>query len=232
MNLKELWKHYSEDGVFNIGALPKELIAKGTRVEYKPNSVMVSKGEFPENIYFILEGNVAGVREYSNGNVYSYFRLDETNGSIGLLEILAKQEKYIATIVTVTEVKALRIDSAVVYRAIMEDIGFLRKCSNMLSDDLYKRSGNDGVFYYLSGIDRVRYFLTNYYNDHPERKNEKGQMIVQAEYQEIANTIGMSIRTVGRNLQRLRETDEIRSERKKIVIGQKQYENLMSHLYA
>lgn len=232
MNLKELWKHYSEDGVFNIGALPKELIAKGTRVEYKPNSVMVSKGEFPENIYFILEGNVAGVREYSNGNVYSYFRLDETNGSIGLLEILAKQEKYIATIVTVTEVKALRIDSAVVYRAIMEDIGFLRKCSNMLSDDLYKRSGNDGVFYYLSGIDRVRYFLTNYYNDNPERKNEKGQMIVQAEYQEIANTIGMSIRTVGRNLQRLRETDEIRSERKKIVIGQKQYENLMSHLYA
>lgn len=232
MNLKELWKHYSEDGVFNIEALPEELIAKGTRVEYKPNSVMVSKGEFPANIYFILEGNVAGVREYSNGNVYSYFRLDETNGSIGLLEILAKQEKYIATIVTVTEVKALRIDSAVVYRAIMEDIGFLRKCSNMLSDDLYKRSGNDGVFYYLSGIDRVRYFLTNYYNDHPERKNEKGQMIVQAEYQEIANTIGMSIRTVGRNLQRLRETDEIRSERKKIVIGQKQYENLMSHLYA
>lgn len=232
MNLKELWKHYSEDGVFNIEALPEELIAKGTRVEYKPNSVMVSKGEFPANIYFILEGNVAGVREYSNGNVYSYFRLDETNGSIGLLEILAKQEKYIATIVTVTEVKALRIDSAVVYRAIMEDIGFLRKCSNMLSDDLYKRSGNDGVFYYLSGIDRVRYFLTNYYNDHPERKNKKGQMIVQAEYQEIANTIGMSIRTVGRNLQRLRETDEIRSERKKIVIGQKQYENLMSHLYA
>ncbi len=232
MNLKELWKHYSEDGVFNIEALPEELIAKGTRVEYKPNSVMVSKGEFPANIYFILEGNVAGVREYSNGNVYSYFRLDEKNGSIGLLEILAKQEEYIATIVTVTEVKALRIDSAVVYRAIMEDIGFLRKCSNMLSDDLYKRSGNDGVFYYLSGIDRVRYFLTNYYNDHPERKNEKGQMIVQAEYQEIANTIGMSIRTVGRNLQRLRETDEIRSERKKIVIGQKQYENLMSHLYA
>ena len=232
MNLKELWKHYSEDGVFNIEALPEELIAKGTRVEYKPNSVMVSKGEFPANIYFILEGNVAGVREYSNGNVYSYFRLDEKNGSIGLLEILAKQEEHIATIVTVTEVKALRIDSAVVYRAIMEDIGFLRKCSNMLSDDLYKRSGNDGVFYYLSGIDRVRYFLTNYYNDHPERKNEKGQMIVQAEYQEIANTIGMSIRTVGRNLQRLRETDEIRSERKKIVIGQKQYENLMSHLYA
>lgn len=146
--------------------------------------------------------------------------------------VTTNEEEYIATIVTVTEVKALRIDSAVVYRAIMEDIGFLRKCSNMLSDDLYKRSGNDGVFYYLSGIDRVRYFLTNYYNDHPERKNEKGQMIVQAEYQEIANTIGMSIRTVGRNLQRLRETDEIRSERKKIVIGQKQYENLMSHLYA
>lgn len=101
MKLRELWKYYSEDGVFNISALPESLIEKGIKVEYKPNSVMVSRGEFPENIYFILEGSVAGVREYSNGNVYSYFRLDKTNGSIGLLEILAKQEKYIATIVTV-----------------------------------------------------------------------------------------------------------------------------------
>lgn len=232
MKLRELWKYYSEDGVFNISALPESLIEKGIKVEYKPNSVMVSRGEFPENIYFILEGSVAGVREYSNGNVYSYFRLDKTNGSIGLLEILAKQEKYIATIVTVTEMKALRIDSAIVYRTIMEDIGYLRKCANMLSDDLYKRSGNEGVFYYLSGIDRVRYFLTSYYDDHPEQKNEKGQMIVQAEYQEIANTIGMSVRTVGRNLQKLRASDEIRSERKKIVIGRKQYEKLMNHLYA
>lgn len=231
MKLKELWNYYGEDGVFNFSALPEELAAKGARVEYQPNSIVVSRGEFPGNIYFILEGVVAGVREYSNGNIYSYFRLDQTNGSIGLLEVLAKREKYIATIVTVTRVKALRIDSAIVYHEIMENVSFLRKCSNMLSDDLYQRSGNDGAMYYLSGLDRVRYFLTNYYANCPEKRNEKGQMVVDVEYQEIANAIGMSIRTVGRNLQKLRTFGEIQSEKKKIFLGKEQYEKLLTHLY-
>lgn len=232
MKLKDLWSYYSEDGIFNFSALPEELAARGSKIEYQPNSIVVSRGDFPENIYFILEGIVAGVREYSNGNTYSYFRLDPSNGSIGLLEVLAKREKYIATIVTVTKVKALRLDSAIVYHEIMENISFLRKCSNLLSDDLYQRSGNDGVMYYLSGLDRVRYFLTNYYASHPEKKDEKGQMVVDAAYQEIANAIGMSIRTVGRNLQKLRASGEIKSEKKRILIGEKQYEKLINHLYA
>ena len=232
MKLKDLWNYYSEDGIFNFSALPEELAARGSKIEYQPNSIVVSRGDFPENIYFILEGVVAGVREYSNGNTYSYFRLDPSNGSIGLLEVLAKREKYIATIVTVTKVKALRLDSAIVYHEIMENISSLRKCSNMLSDDLYQRSGNDGVMYYLSGLDRVRYFLTNYYASHPEKRNEKGQMFVDAAYQEIANAIGMSIRTVGRNLQKLRDFGEIKSEKKRILIGEKQYEKLINHLYA
>lgn len=232
MRLRELWDHYGAKGNFNIAALPESLIQKGTRVEYKANSVVVSKGEFPSDIFFILEGKVTGIREYSNGNVYSYFHLDESNGSIGLLEIMARQEQYIATIVTLTEVKAVRIDSAIVYQAVMEDLELLRKCSNILSDDLYKRSGSEGALYYLSGINRVRYFLTDYYEMHPEQKNEREQMTVHAEYQEIANAIGMSIRTVGRNLKKLRDDGEIKSDRKKIIIGKSQYQKLMKNLYA
>ena len=50
------------------------------------------------------------------------------------------------------------------------------------------------------------------------------------EYQEIADTIGMSIRTVGRNLKKLKEMREIKILYKKIYITEDQYELLKKQM--
>lgn len=231
MKLEKLWKKYEAHEEFNLQALPESLIKQGTIVEYEKNSILVSRGERPDYIFFIKEGTLAGIREYVNGSAYRYFQLDNTNGSVGLLEILAGKDKYIATLSTVTKVKALRINSSLVYQAIMEDKELLRKCVNLLADDLYKRSGHDGIMYYMSGLNRVRFYLVTYYEEHMEERNKKGEMHVQAEYQEIANGIGMSIRTVGRNLQKLKEAGEVENVQKRILISKKQYERLLTNLY-
>lgn len=232
MKLKKLWEKYKSGGDFNLQALPESLVKQGVLVEYEKNSILVSRGERPDYIYFIQEGMVAGIREYANGSTYSYFQLNSTNGSVGLLEILAGKENYIATLSTVTKVKALWIDAALVYQTIMEEKGLLRKCINLLADDLYKRSGNDGIMYYMSGLDRVRFFLLTYYEGHQNLKNAKGEVLIDAEYQDIANGIGMSIRTVGRNLQKLKASGELKNIQKKIIIGKEQYEKLQENLYS
>lgn len=230
MKLEKLWRKYKSDGDFNLQALPESLVKQGVLVEYEKNSILVSRGERPDYIYFIQEGMVAGIREYANGNTYSYFQLNSTNGSVGLLEILAGKEHYIATLSTITRVKALRINAALVYQTIMEENELLRKCINLLADDLYMRSGNDGIMYYMSGLDRVRFFLLTYYEGH--QKNSEGDVLVEAEYQDIANGIGMSIRTVGRNLQKLKETGELKNIQKKIIMGKQQYEKLQANIYS
>lgn len=232
MKLEKLWEKYKSDGKFNLQVLPESLIKQGVLVEYGKNSILVSRGERPDYIYFIQEGIVAGIREYVNGSTYSYFQLNSTNGSVGLLEILAGKDSYIATLSTITKVKALRIDAALVYQTIMEDKELLRQCINLLSDDLYKRSGNDGIMYYMSGLDRVRFFLITYYESHQNMKNVKGEVLVEVEYQDIANGIGMSIRTVGRNLQKLKKNDEIKNIQKKIIISEQQYEKLQANIYS
>lgn len=229
MKIKDLWNQYGESGEFNISSLPRELLQKGSRIEFEPNFILVSRGEFPRHIYFIQQGIVAGIREYKNGNAYHYFQLDHTNGSIGLLELLARQEKYIATIITKTRVTAIKIDSATVYGTIMNDLELLRKCTFLLAEDLYKRSGNDGLLYYMAGLDRVRFFLASYYEAHSG--GAKGQIFLAASYQDIANEIGMSLRTVGRNIQKLKSLGEIKSIRKKIAIGQAQYERMIKNIY-
>lgn len=230
MKLEKLWRKYKSDGDFNLQALPESLVKQGVLVEYEKNSILVSRGERPDYIYFIQEGMVAGIREYANGSTYSYFQLNSTNGSVGLLEILAGKEHYIATLSTITRVKALRINAALVYQTIMEENELLRKCINLLADDLYMRSGNDGIMYYMSGLDRVRFFLLTYYEGH--QKNSEGDVLVEAEYQDIANGIGMSIRTVGRNLQKLKETGELKNIQKKIIMGKQQYEKLQANIYS
>lgn len=232
MKLQKLWRKYKSDKEFNLQALPETLAKQGVSIEYEKNSILVSRGERPDYIYFIQEGMVAGIREYANGNTYSYFQLNSTNGSVGLLEILAGKDAYIATLNTVTRVKALRIDASLVYQTIMEDKELLRQCINLLADDLYKRSGNDGIMYYMSGLDRVRFFLITYYEGHQNMRNVKGEVFVEAEYQDIANGIGMSIRTVGRNLQKLKQTGELKNIQKKIVISERQYEKLRENIYS
>lgn len=230
MGLKDTWKKYEEEKEFNYSILPEALKRRGEKIIFPPKSLIVSRGDFPKSLFFIMSGTAMGIREYSDGNEYSYFQLDHTNGSIGLLELLARKESYVATIMTTSELTAIRINAEDVYEAIMSDIILLRRCTTLLADDLYKRSGNDGILYYFRGIDRVRFYLVTYYEEHVTEDASGTNVQVNAEYQDVVARIGVSVRTVGRNIQKLKECGEISSRKKKIVISKDQYHILLSHL--
>lgn len=228
MGLHTVWKKYENEIAFNISVLPQNVIDQGTIVDFEPKSLIVSRGEFPKYIYFIESGTAIGIRDYADGNEYDYFQVDKDNGNLGLLEVLARKEKYIATIMCVTEVKALKVESAFIYEFIMSDITMLRRCNVLIADDLYMRSGNDGILYYLKGLNRLRYYLVSYYD---KNRNQGKRVVVYSEYQEIANKIGMSIRTVGRSIKQLKDAGEISSDNKKIVIMEEQYGTMLNNIY-
>ena len=117
MDLRKTWEKYREESTFNYSVLPESLKNRGECVEIEPKTLIVSRGAFPQDVFFILEGTAAGIREYADGNEYSYFQLDKSNGSIGLLELLARKDRYVATIVSLTKMKLMKINSEVVYGA-------------------------------------------------------------------------------------------------------------------
>ena len=213
-----------------VFALPEELAVKGKIKKYKPNSIIVSRGDAANGVYFIEKGVVTGLREYTNGNIYNYFELNSTDGIVGLLEIMAGEKKYVATVYAATEVTMRCFKPEVIYQAIMENIQLLREVVNILAKDLYKRSGSDGLMYYMEGIDRVRLFLISKYEKCRNTDYRNGSVYIKTEYQEIADTIGMSIRTVGRNLKKLKEMREIKILYKKIYITEDQYELLKKQM--
>lgn len=224
--LEKQWEKYEGTDV-NLSIFPEEMIKQGKTVIFPPHKIVVSRGEFPTYLYFIKSGRTVGSRDYADGNEYSYFQLDHRNGNIGLIEILAKKDKYIATVKSVTEMEALRIESEIVYRYIMENPEMLRRCITFVARDLYMRSGNDGILYYLDGLNRLRHYLLDYYETHKEQGR---QIVVTAEYQDIARRLGVSIRTVGRSIRKLKDNKEIMSVNKKIVLTKESRELLFQNL--
>lgn len=230
MKLKRVWDKYADETKFNFSIISEFLDEFGKEMVLKPDTVIVSRGDFPTHVYFIKEGVATGLRDYEDGKDYNYFQVDQTNGNIGLLEVISRREKYIATITCLTKVTLIKVDSAMVYQLIMSDISLLRRCSVLLAEDLYSRSGNDGLFYHYQGIDRVRYYLTRYYED-KAMKQATDSIYIGDYYKDIASQTGISLRTVGRSIQKLKALDEITDLNRKLMMTKQQYIKMKQHIW-
>lgn len=227
MDLHSEWAKYQDEVNFCYDVLPDTLRDSGTELTFHPRHLIVTRRDFPQYIYFIISGKALGTKYFANGNEFSYFELTKRNGSIGLLEILARKEEYVATIMAVTEVKALRMDAALVYRSIMSNMELLRRSTTLVAQDLYTRSASDGRFYYVDGLNRVRWFLADYY---AMNRGQHETIPVMAEYRDIAISVGISVRTVGRSIQYLRNTGEILVRKKKIFLSNEAYQKIIGSL--
>ncbi len=228
MSIQKKWAHYADETIFNFSILPEKIRKYGKELTFQPKQFIVFRGDFLRYIYFIKSGSALGTRNYADGNEYNYFVVDCNNGSIGLLELFAREPEYIASIMCTTEVTVIRMEAEIIYDFVMENQEMLHRCITLVAQDLYKRSANDGKFYYLDGINRVRHYFVDYYNAH--LKENRRQVTVYAEYRDIATSVGISIRTVGRSIQKLKENGEIHSKDKKVVIDEAGYHLLLSSL--
>ncbi len=227
MKLEKSWEKYAAETEFNYSVISDLLVGHGTKLVFEPNSTIVSRGDFPQHVYFLIDGVATGLRDYEDGRDYSYFQVDKTNGNIGLLEVLARKHTYIATITSLTKVTAIRVESAIIYELIMSNAVLLRRCSVLLAEDLYNRSGNDGIFYHFKGIDRVRYYLVRYYE---MNKKEAETIRINDYYKEIASQIGVSTRTVGRNIKQLKNLNEISSFNRALTMSHEQYKKMKKNM--
>lgn len=219
-SLQRSWEKYTEEDYFNYTVLEDFLMQYGQEVTFKIENTIVMGDEFPEYIYFIKEGIGVGKRNYADGNEYIYFQVDNSNGNLGLLEVLARKEAYISTVTCSTQVTAIKIPAHLVYEKIMSDTTLLRRCSVLLAQDLYRTSGNEGLLYRFQGIDRVRHYLIKYYEEHQQSGSP---VTVEADYQEIAYELGISVRTVGRSIKRLKELQEVGGQKRKLLLKEAHY---------
>lgn len=227
MSLAQLWKQYQCNNYFTLSSLPLDIRETGIEVSFEPKSIITAAGDYPHYIYFIESGTAQGVRMYPDGNCYSYFSVSEKEGCLGLLELIAQEETYIATTIAKTHITAHRFDTDLIYDCIMKSTDLMRSCLYVISHDLYLRSGNDGLLYYHSGLKRVEFFLTTYYCLH---ENSKKEVFLEVDYQAIADSIGVSVRTVGRSVNYLKKMGLVTSSKRKVSISYDQYQHMLEDI--
>ena len=224
IDMNHIWSQYDVSYGIALDLLPAALAPRCTRMKYLPEDVIINEGDSLEYVYFIESGVVDGMKRFESGKDYQYFKLDRFNGAIGLLELFSRQSSIIATIVAKTKVAIQRISADELYLFAMNDLPLLRKISFHIANDLYRDSGLNGKLFFLSGVERVCFYLADYF-----QKNSYPQSFVEVKqsYQTIANHIGVSQRTVGRAIRDLREEGLCTIRGKHIRISREQYEQLV-----
>lgn len=222
--VEAIWNQFDVSYGIALDLLPAALAAHTTRKVYQPEEIIVSEGDSLQYVYYIESGVVDGMKRFESGKDYHYFKLDRFNGAIGLLELFSRQSSIIATIVAKTKVAIQRISADELYLFAMNDLPLLRKISFHIANDLYRDSGLNGKLFFLSGVERVCFYLADYF-----QKNSYPQSFVEVKqsYQTIANHIGVSQRTVGRAIRDLREEGLCTIQGKHIRISREQYEQLV-----
>ena len=222
--LEQLWEKYGSDDL-NYDTLPDPVKKDGIPVSYRTGNIIVEQGGFPEYIYFIKSGTAKVLRDYRDGKEFSASLLNRKSGVIGLLEAVAHQPAYTATVRCITDMELVKFRSACFYHLIMTDISLLRKCLRFLTNEYYQCASGNGSLYYLSGEERVRSYLISYCQSHLPRD---GWYTVQADYTEIASQLGISTRTVGRAVRKLKEKQEAVTREKKIMLSEEQLRKLLA----
>jgi CRP-like cAMP-binding protein len=224
-NLDKLWKEYHANNFFNYSSVKSFVDVNGIKFTLEKGAMVVEEGNTPEFVYFIVKGVVVGRRTYKDGNEFRYFEADNQIGNIGLLEVLACKNKYVASVECLTDVSLIKVPASMIYAKIMENPILLRKCVSLLANDLYQTSSKEGRLYRLSGINRARLFLAEFYKNSKENK-----VTVKKKQKELAAELGVSVRTVDRVIRSLSLKGEITYRDRKIVLLPENYEKILSNL--
>ncbi len=225
--LSRLWDRYNENIIFDYTILPEEILNKGHIITYEPESVILLMGDEVEHIYFIKSGTVRGIRQFDNGNDFQYFECTSENGYVGLLELLARKERYAASLTAKTRVEMFQLDIAPVYDYIQNHVEALRAAVYVLARDFYRLSGSTGNYFYKDGLSRVACFLEEYYREHAQAQET---VTIFQTYQDIAGKTAVSLRTAGRSIQALKEKGMLSSSRKRLTLSFGQYQKLSAFL--
>lgn len=222
-DLEKVWGRYDVSFGKVSDLLPQELRGQCHRLTYAPGDTIIQGGDCIRFIHLIESGIADGMKQFENGKDYQYFKLDKTNGAIGLFELFSHRQLAVATVVAKTAVDVLRIDAAQFYIHIVENQSILLRCAFYIAKELYDAAGKDGHLFYQNGLERVCYYLSSYCAANACRQDV---VIVRQSYQTIANHIGVSIRTVGRAVRYLSEHDLCGHAGKFISIDRRQYERI------
>ncbi|GKX30406.1 hypothetical protein SH1V18_28860 [Vallitalea longa] len=193
---------------------------------YKSSSTILKKGEEIKFVNILCKGELNVINEFANGSIY----IIDTNKAIdfiGEMEVLADEDKAIVTNEAKTDCVVLRISK--------NDFMKWIECDNYITLILAKRlatrschtSFYQGYSHYYPAVHMIKRFMIEYVKN---EINNNDMVYINKKRQEIADILGISVKTVGRNISKLKEQGLVTIKKGKIYINKKQYRDMVNTL--
>lgn len=203
---------------------PVEVMQAMQHVTIPEGNTIMKAGMNCAFVWVVFKGAVSGEDIQMPGNVYSFFEHSGIN-IMGDYEPFAGLKEFQKTIYAMTTCEAFRIPAAVYMKWMRQDQNALFMRAEVFATTLTEEISHERKYLLLNAKDRLALYLLKAYG----KWERDGICIVRKTQAELAQRIGMNVRTVQRSIVRLEEEGMLSCQSGKIHISYGQYERLKEY---
>ncbi|MDD2979000.1 MAG: Crp/Fnr family transcriptional regulator [Hespellia sp.] len=189
--------------------------------EYGKNTVFIREGEPANMIYMVGKGSVKAVDYRIYGIVFDFMQFEDVF-AFGGMEVVQGTELYQTTLETITPCTIAKIPRSTFSQWMGRDIRALKLETKNIARYLMEQSKRGRAYLFLQGSNRFTLYLVDAYSKY--QKN--GKLELRRSRQELADSTGLSVKTIDRSLKKLADNGLITREGSRFVMSQEQYEEL------
>lgn len=197
--------------------LPESLKEKAEIVTMPKDTLFIENGKSVNKIYILVKGRVKAADYRINEVVYDYTWFEPIE-LFGAMEFYMGYEKYITTLITMSECVMITFTMQQFRQWIQNDIDTMLSQVKIMMNRLNDQSSKERAFMFLSGQERLMYVLTKIFHEH----EREGECVVQMTQEELANHSGINLRTATRAIQKLCENGKLTKRSRKLFINLEQ----------
>lgn len=188
-------------------------------MDMKEGTVFIYEGEEIEKIYILVDGGVKATDQYRDGVSFEYMWFKPIK-VFGTMEILLDMSTYRTSLTTVTESRFLVIPRRAFEKWINHDEKALRLEAKTMGTYLLTQAKMARAFLFFEGKQRVMVFIM------ATLDMNGGRGSIRLSRQSIADSTGLSTRTVDRAIKELMEEGYLKCRGGRLYISQEQRERL------
>lgn len=201
--------------------LMQEQLSPHLKVEYFNKSSLIVQGlEKMKYIHILVRGEIYILNYTLDGNRVIADKLKAPQ-MLGLIEAISNEDKYSSSVVSLTDCTLIKVDSAVLIRAINSNLDLSKYVIKYLASFSKSRIENISKSMSLSKYENLLFYL------HSHTIGNFLPVIITENKSFIADYLNINNRTLYRYLDRLDREDIISRKGQSIVINSENYKNLI-----
>lgn len=209
-----------------ISNIPEDIKERITVRRFLSKAVVARKGEEIKYISIIYSGKMHVINEFDSGQIYTFADIGFMD-VVGDIEVLAEKFTVACTVEAITDCIVLQMSCEDFIKAFESSHSFSKQVARMIAKKMYSSSFKNGEAIFYSVKHNVTSFIIKYAQ---KRISEENIVAINLLRQEIADTLGISTRSVNRAVKAMKDEDLISIQKGKININKNQYCKLINSL--